>query len=189
MPQRTDLPLPANVPQPAHDRAADHLVGMALPKVSLASSFGATVELTRIRAPRLVIYCCPMMEARGNTLPEGWKDIPGALGCTLQARNFQEHYGEFFDLGVDVFGLSAQSSECQREMAKRLNLPFEILSDADFQFCDALRLPTFQIDSMRLLKRLTMVVRGTRIEHVFFPVFSPEQSADAVLQWLNDHPL
>jgi peroxiredoxin len=125
----------------------------------------------------------------GKALPESWDHIPGARGCTPQARNFQEHYGEFFDLGVDIFGLSTQPSEYQLEMARRLNLPFEILSDAEFRFCHALRLPTFMVDGMRLLKRLTLVLRDDRIEHVFYPVFPPDRSADEVLEWLNNHAL
>jgi peroxiredoxin len=185
----TDFPLPANLPRPADDGAADHLEGMAIPNISLVSTFGGKVELARLRAPRIVVYCYPMTGVPGKALPEGWDDIPGARGCTPQASNFQEQYGRFFDLGVDVFGLSTQSSEYQLEMAKRLNLPFEILSDAEFKFCDALRLPTFEVAGMRLLKRLTLAIRDARIEHVFYPVFPPDRSADEVLEWLNDHPL
>jgi peroxiredoxin len=189
MHQGTDFPLPANLPRPADDGAADHLEGMAIPNISLNSTFGGTVELARVRAPRIVVYCYPMTGVPGKALPEGWDHIPGARGCTPQASNFQEHYGRFFDLGVDVFGLSTQCSQYQREMAKRLNLPFEILSDAEFKFCDALRLPTFEVDGMRLLKRLTLAIRDARIEHAFYPVFPPDRSADEVLEWLNDHPL
>lgn len=186
---QTDFPLPANLPPPVDDGTANHLEGMMIPKVSLLSTFGGTVELTRVRAPRIVLYCYPMTGVPGQPLPEGWDNIPGARGCTPQARNFQEHYGQFLDMGVDVFGLSTQCSDYQREMAKRLNLPFEILSDAEFKFCEELRLPTFEVNGLRLLKRLTLVIRGARIEHVFYPVFPPDQSADEVLQWINDHPL
>ena len=189
MHQGTDFPLPANLPRPAEDGAADHLEGMTIPKVSLPSTFGGTVDLTHIRARRIAVYCYPMTGIPGKALPEGWDHIPGARGCTPQARNFQEHYGEFFDLGVDIFGLSTQPSEYQLEMSRRLNLPFEILSDAEFRFCDALRLPTFMVDGMRLLKRLTLVLRDDRIEHVFYPVFPPDRSADEVLEWLNNHDL
>jgi Redoxin len=56
-------------------------------------------------------------------------------------------------------------------MAQRLHLPFEVLSDARLAFVEALRLPTFEVDGMRLVKRLTLVIKDTRIEHVFYPVF------------------
>jgi peroxiredoxin len=42
---------------------------------------------------------------------------------------------------------------------------------------------------MRLLKRLTLSIRGGRIEHVFYPVFPPNESAAEVISWLRDHSL
>jgi peroxiredoxin len=74
-------------------------------------------------------------------------------------------------------------------MAERLHLPFEVLSDAEFKLCDALRLPTFEVAGMRLVKRLTLVVRNGVIETVFYPVFPSDQNAAQVLRWLNENPL
>ena len=92
-------------------------------------------------------------------------------------------------LKATVFGLSTQTTEYQGEMVGRLLLPFEILSDSEFKLCDALRLPTFDVDGLRLVKRLTLIARSCRIEHVFYPVFPPDESADHVLRWLRDHPV
>ena len=74
-------------------------------------------------------------------------------------------------------------------MAQRLQLPFEVLSDDRLAFTRALQLPTFEVDGMRLIKRLTLVVRDQRIEHVFYPVFPPNESAAQVIDWLERHPL
>jgi peroxiredoxin len=41
----------------------------------------------------------------------------------------------------------------------------------------------------RLYKRLTLVVDGGRIEHVFYPVFPPDRHARQVLGWLREHPV
>jgi hypothetical protein len=71
MHQGTDFPLPANLPRPAEDGAADHLEGMTIPKVSLPSTFGGTVDLTQIRARRIAVYCYPMTGIPGKALPEG----------------------------------------------------------------------------------------------------------------------
>lgn len=147
------------------------------------------VDLSDLSALRTVIYCYPMTGVPGKPLPEGWDMIPGARGCTPQTCSFRHHYQELSQVKADVFGLSTQTTEYQREMADRLHLPFQILSDADFRLCDALRLPTFEVDGMRLVKRLTMIVRGGRIEHVFYPVFPPNESADQVVRWLRDHPI
>lgn len=56
-------------------------------------------------------------------------------------------------------------------------------------FARAVRLPTFHTAGMELLKRLTLVVRVGRIEHVFYPVFPPDANAAEVVRWLAAHPL
>ena len=38
---------------------------------------------------------------------------------------------------------------------------------------------------MTLLKRVSLIVRDAAIEHVFYPVFPPDESADQVLRWLE----
>ncbi len=54
--------------------------------------------------------------------------IPGARGCIPQTCSFRGHHQELPDLKADVFGSSNQTTEYQREMAERLQLPFEILN-------------------------------------------------------------
>ena len=184
-----DFPLPANLPRPVDDGAADHLVGMRVPPVSLLSTSSRRVDLSALSAPRTVVYCYPKTGVPGQPLLEGWDMIPGARGCTPQTCGFRDHYRELSGLHADVFGLSTQTTEYQREMAERLHVPFEILSDNEFEFCHALRLPTFEVSGMRLLKRLTLIIRAGRIEHVFYAVFPPDQNAADVLRWLKAHPL
>jgi peroxiredoxin len=74
-------------------------------------------------------------------------------------------------------------------MAERLHVPFEVLSDAEFRFCEALSLPTFEVEGMRLVKRLTLVIRDGAIEAVFYPVFPPNESAEQVIRWLKLNPV
>jgi peroxiredoxin len=90
-------------------------------------------------------------------------------------------------LRANVFGVSAQSTEYQREAAERLHLPFALLSDADGRFADALHLPMFEIDGMRLIKRLTLIAREAKIVKVFYPVFPPDRNAAEVMLWLHEH--
>jgi len=189
MERNTAFPLPPDLPVPLDDGKADHLTGLNMPAISLASTSGRMVDLAGLKAPRTVIYCYPMTGVPGKPLPEGWDMIPGARGCTPQSCGFRDHHKELAELKAEVFGLSTQTSEYQREMSERLHLPFEVLSDAGFKLCDALRLPTFEVAGMRLVKRLTMIVRGRRIEHVFYPVFPPNESADQVMAWLGAHPV
>jgi peroxiredoxin len=187
--QQTDFPLPPDLPVPIDDGAAEHLLGLKLPHISLRSTAEKNIDLSQLSAVRTVIYCYPMTGVPGKPLPAGWDMIPGARGCTPQTCSFRDHFDELRDLKTEVFGLSTQTSEYQMEMARRLHLPFEILSDTDHRLTEALRLPTFDADGMRLLKRLTIVIRNGRIEQVFYPVFPPNESAAQVLSWLKQHPI
>ena len=117
-------------------------------------------------------------------MPDGWDSIPGARGCTPQACAFRDHYRELQTLGANLFGLSTQTQDDQRETAERLHLPFPVLSDSDLRFARALRLPTFELSGMTLIRRLTLIVRDGAIEHVFYPVFPPDESASQVVKWL-----
>ncbi|MEM8575853.1 MAG: peroxiredoxin [Pseudomonadota bacterium] len=177
--------LPDDLPQPVDDGACDHLTGVTMPDVILPSTKGRDVNLAALGHGRTVLYCYPRTGVPGEALPDGWDAIPGARGCTPQACTFREHAAELARLGAQVYGLSGQSTAYQREMAERLHLPFAILSDEGFAFADALNLPTFTTGGMRLIKRLTLIVKNGVIEHVFYPVFPPTESAGEVVAWLK----
>ena len=118
-------------------------------------------------------------------LPDDWDLIPGARGCTPEACSFRDRFADLRALGVDLYGLSSQSSEYQREAVDRLRLPFPLLSDETLALAEALSLPTFTAGGMRLFKRLTMLIGVGRIERVFYPVPSPADHADEVLAALR----
>ncbi len=161
-----------------------------MPAVSLPATNGKSVDLSKLTAARTVLFFYPMTGVPGKPLPDGWDEIPGARGCTPQACAFRDHTQELAELKAEVLGCSTQTTAYQSEMANRLGLPFPILSDSDYKLCDALRLPTFEADGARLLKRLTLIVRNEKIEHVFYPVFpSNENAAEVVVAWLRNNPL
>ena len=134
---------------------------------------------------RLVIYCYPMTGQPNVPLPEGWDQIPGARGCTPQSCAYRDHYQELQALNADVFGLSVQSTDYQREMATRLHLPFPVLSDAQYQFQMALNLPMFEAAGMTLLKRVTLIANQGRIEAVHYPIFPSDSDPAWVLDYLK----
>ncbi|MGL1833875.1 peroxiredoxin [Rhodocyclaceae bacterium SMB388] len=171
---------------PLDDGAADHLAGMCLPDVALQSTDGTVVNLAHL-AGAWVIYVYPRTGRPGEPSPDGWNEIPGARGCTPQACSFRDHHAELAELGVRVTGLSAQSSEDQREARDRLHLPFLLLSDASLQLKGAIRMPTFVAAGKELYKRMAIVVVDGRIVKVFYPVFSPARNAEEVLAWLTQN--
>ena len=183
---KVDLPeeLPEGLPVPENDGAADHLPGKQLPSVALESTAGSAVDLSALPGVT-VAYCFPLMGRPDSEMPQGWDEIPGARGCTPQSCAFRDHHEELRALGACVFGLSTQETEYQQEAAERLHLPFELLSDEELTFAKALRLPTFEVEGMTLIKRLTLVVEDGRIEKVFYPVFPPDENAEEVIGWLS----
>jgi peroxiredoxin len=176
--------LPKDLPIPVDDGACDHLPGMALPSVVLVATAGRSVNPAQIPG-WVVIYCYPMTGRPDRNLPDGWDRIPGARGCTPQSCSFRDHYRELERLNAQVFGLSTQTSEYQREVAERLHLPFELLSDSLLDFAHALCLPLFEIEGMRLIKRVTLIAKHGKIVKHFYPVFPPDRNIDDVLAWLH----
>jgi peroxiredoxin len=159
---------------------------MPMPSVPLAATDGAQIDLSQL-AGRTVVYIYPRTGQPGEALPDGWDAIPGARGCTPQSCSFRDHFAELKALGVaHVFGLSSQDTDYQREAVNRLHLPFPVLSDASLQFARALRLPTFEVAGMTLLKRMVLVIDDGVIAKVFYPVFPPDESAAAVAGWLRE---
>jgi peroxiredoxin len=187
MPQTNLSQLPPNLPRPKDDGGARHLQGMALPDLELPSTANRRVNLSKISAPRVVIYAYPMTGRPDRQLPQGWDDIPGARGCTPETCGFRDHHKDLAKLETEVFGVSTQDTPYQQEMVKRLEVPFEVLSDEHMELTRALKLPTFTVEGMSLLKRLTLVARNGRIEHVFYPIFPPDKHADEVIAWLKKH--
>ncbi len=177
--------LPAHLPVPTDDGAARHLPGAPMPDLALMATDGTSVNLSKLKG-RVVIYAYPRTGRPGQPLPAGWDAIPGARGCTPQSCAFRDHFAELKRAGADhLFGLSTQDTGYQREAAERLHLPFVLLSDAGLALTRALALPTFEVDAMTLLKRLTLVVDHGVIRVVFYPVFPPDKNAEAVLAWLR----
>ena len=183
---RTDnlYEVPPGLPVPEDDGACAHLAGMRMPAVRLRSTAGPEIDMSALSG-RTVIYCYPRTGRPDQESPRGWNEIPGARGCTPQSCALRDHYDELRALGIErVYGLSTQDTAYQQEAVKRLHLPFELLSDERLAFASQLGLPTFKVDGMTLIKRLTLFVRDGTIEHVFYPVFPPDANAAAVVHWL-----
>ncbi|MEL6171455.1 MAG: peroxiredoxin [Pseudomonadota bacterium] len=174
------------LPMPEDDGASDHLIGRCLPSVQLVSTAGGTVAFELLEG-LTVIYIYPMTGRPDRALPDNWDKRPGSRGCTPQSCSFRDHFAELQEHGVrNLFGLSTQDSAYQSEASKRLHLPFPLLSDEDLALTVALKLPSFEVDGQRLLRRLTLIAEDEKIVHVRYPVFPPDQDATHVVDWLKE---
>ncbi len=188
--------LPRDLPVPIDDGACLHLRHAPLPPIALPATGGGTVMLSDLS--RAVLFFYPRTGIPGRPLPPGpggesWDSIPGARGCTPQSCGFRDHYSDFRRLGLDVYGISTNTTDHQREFAHRADLPYTLLSDSRMELTRALSLPTFEFpvepwSPSTLLRRMAWYIApdwsgAPRIIRVWYPVFPPDTCASEVLGW------
>ncbi|KAF1926242.1 uncharacterized protein M421DRAFT_94097 [Didymella exigua CBS 183.55] len=107
-------PFPSDLPVPQDDGACSHLDGLKLPSMSLSSTSGDQVDVSKLSG-LAIIFCYPRTGAPGEQIPDEWNLIPGARGCTPQACSFRDEMGELRKQGVDaIFGVSTQDTPHQQ---------------------------------------------------------------------------
>ena len=150
------------------------LVGTTVPDLRLP----ATVGDGALPGPA-VLFAYPATGAP-SPLPEGWADVPGAAGCTLENRLFRDRWDAFQDAGVGVVGVSTQRPEEQRAFAALEQIPFPLLSDSALELTAALRLPTVRVaDTVRLRRAVLVLDAGRTVTAVRYPV----EDLPAAVQW------
>ncbi|MBT2450886.1 winged helix-turn-helix transcriptional regulator [Streptomyces sp. ISL-43] len=146
------------------------LVGEWLPRLELPGHRGGEPLDPVAETAATVLFCYPAA-GRPGPLPDGWADIPGAIGCTLENRLFRDVYDDFRSAGAEVRGVSTQRPDEQRVFAVEEGIPFTLLSDVDLRLAAALRLPVFRAGQALRLKRAVLVVDRERVvRQARFPV-------------------
>lgn len=175
----------SKIPAPKADVSLDYLNNYQIPEIKLQSTKGELINIGKLSGLS-VIYIYPMTGQPNVVLPQGWDEIPGARGCTPQSCSFRDNFSELKNLNIkNIFGLSSQTTKYQKEMSERLHLPYSILSDEKLIFANALKLPTFKVDNMNLIKRITLILNNNKIIKYFYPVFPPDQNVNEVISWLK----
>lgn len=92
-------------------------VGDSAPEFSLKNQDGKVFNSKDVLGKKyLVVYFYPK------------DDSPG---CVKEACQFRDRYEDFVDNGAMVIGISSDSEKSHRKFAKKYNLPFTLLADAD----------------------------------------------------------
>jgi peroxiredoxin len=134
------------------------------PDVDLPSTSGHAISLRLLRGPS-VCFVYPYSGRPGVADPKDWNNIPGAHGSTPQAQTYSKLYTTFLKCGANIFGISGQGTPWQCEFKQRLNLPYDLLSDAHGRLARALCLETFSAGTSNYLRRRTFIVRDGVITH------------------------
>ncbi|MCY1139766.1 MerR family transcriptional regulator [Actinoplanes sp. Pm04-4] len=169
--------------------AAGSLLGVRLPALRFYATDGRPVDLGDLGPGRTVVFVYPLTGRPGVDLPRGLLEVAGARGTTDQAIWLRDHHAEILAAGAArVYGLSAQSTGYQRELAHRLRLPYPLIPDPRLTLAAAAGLPTLTTADMTLYDRLTLVITDDVVEHVFHPIPDPAAHPLDVMRWLTQHP-
>ena len=90
--------------------------GDRAPAFTLHDQDGNRHRLSEYRGQTVVLYFYP-----GDETP----------GCTKQACNFRDHFGEIEAEGAIVLGVSTDTAESHRQFREHHDLPFPLLVDED----------------------------------------------------------
>jgi DNA-binding HxlR family transcriptional regulator/peroxiredoxin len=158
------------------------LTGQRIPELALPSTSGTTTDVVDADARATVLFGYPAT-GRPTPLPDGWREIAGASGCTLENRLFAARYDEFAAERIAVRGVSTQRPDEQRAFAAAEAIPHLLLSDLDLELAAALRLPTFRAGGYERLKRVVLVVGPDRVvQAVQYPVTDIAAAVDWALK-------
>jgi len=112
---------------------------------SLPATGNQTFTLTGARGKLLVIYFYP----KDNT-----------PGCTTEAQQYRDLYGQFAKAECEVVGISRDSIKSHENFKAKFTLPFALLSDADETACNlfgVIKLKNMYGKQVRGIERSTFV--------------------------------
>ena len=178
--------LPGNLPQPDNDGMSDHLLGMIIPSIILPSTKKDSLDLSKIVTHYVILYFFPMMSVPEKRLPSGWNNIAGARGCTPQNITINEHKEDLLKYDAIPIGISTQPIDELTKLSSLRKLSQPLLSDSNLEFREKLNIPTFQVENNTMYKRLTLIVKESKIIKVFYPVFPPDRHIFEILEWLEN---
>lgn len=121
-------------------------MGDQLPAVEFHATNGLIKKLSDYQDKWLVLYFYP-------------KDA--TPGCTLEGRQFRDHYSEFQALNTEIFGISRDSQESHERFKCKQQFPFELISDTDETLCqlfDVIRTKSFFGKQLRGIQRSTFIL-------------------------------
>ena len=84
-------------------------------------------------------------------------------GCTTESIDFRDAHDEFLAANTVVFGISRDSLKSHDSFKNKLELPFELISDADEKLCnqfDVIKQKMMYGKQVRGIERSTFIIDG-----------------------------
>lgn len=144
-------------------------VGMKAPDFTLNDKDGKPISLSDFLGNKVVLYFYP----RDNT-----------PGCTRQACAFAGLYKEFQKKGVEVIGISKDSTASHAKFAEKHSLPFVLLSDPELTAIQAYGVwqekKLYGKVSMGVVRTTFVIDENGNIEKIM-PKVKPDTNAAEIL--------
>jgi peroxiredoxin Q/BCP len=118
----------------------------SVPDFDLPATGGRTIRLSDLRGKPAVLYFYP----KDNT-----------PGCTNETADFRDLHPAFLAAGCEVFGISRDSIKSHEGFKAKLDVPFELISDADEVACNAfgvIKMKNMYGKQVRGIERSTFVI-------------------------------
>jgi len=149
-------------------------VGSKAPAISAPDQAGKTVSLEEYRGRKVVLYFYPK------------DDKPG---CTKEACAFRDNFPNFKKIGVEVLGVSIDSSAKHTKFAEKYQLPFRLLADESRNIVEAYGVwgkKKFMGKEYMGTNRVTYLIdEEGKIEKVW-PKVTPATHAEEILNYLGE---
>ena len=147
-------------------------VGSKAPDFSLATDDAdETVSLRALKGKTVLLYFYPR------------DDTPG---CTVEACSFRDEYKQFKKLGIEIFGISRDSSERHAKFRAKYQLPFTLLVDEEGEVCKAYgvlqKKTSFGKTSIGIVRSTFLIDPTGKISHIWRNV----KASDHVENILNE---
>jgi len=102
-----------------------------------------------------------LADQRGKTTVLYFYPKDNTPGCTTEAMNFRDQYTDFEKAGAVVYGISRDSMKSHENFKTKLELPFELISDADEAICqifDVIKMKKMYGKDVRGIERSTFIL-------------------------------
>ena len=122
------------------------ILNMTVPDFSAQITGTKPFQLSQFRGKKLVLFFYP----KDNT-----------PGCTTESLQFRELYPKFQKAGTEIIGISRDSIRSHDGFKSKLDLPFELISDADEMVCtmfDVIVMKSMYGKKVRGIERSTFII-------------------------------
>ena len=122
------------------------ILNMTVPDFSAQITGTKPFQLSQFRGKKLVLFFYP----KDNT-----------PGCTTESLQFRELYPIFQQAGTEIIGISRDSIRSHDGFKSKLDLPFELISDADEMVCtmfDVIVMKSMYGKKVRGIERSTFII-------------------------------